>query len=102
MSLGWWTILDTHGKQLSVKKPSSVAILDTFKPESLAPTTPFKCTYILCHAHVSIVSRLKNLSLTCLLHFIYTERDLTGDIKRIIAFTWIHLISLCHGKSRFS
>ena len=35
----WWTILDTHGKLLSVKSPSSVAVLDTLKLVSLATTT---------------------------------------------------------------
>jgi hypothetical protein len=38
MSLWWWTILDTHGKQLNMK-PSSVAVLDTLKLVCLAPTT---------------------------------------------------------------
>jgi hypothetical protein len=39
MSFGWWTILDTHGKLLSMEKPSSVAVLDRLKLVRLAPTT---------------------------------------------------------------
>ena len=77
--------------------------------------TPFKGTSIFCLAqsaskchtytiHVSIISSLKNPSLTCLLPFIYM--DWSGFNKchqlGIIAFAWIHLGSLCHGKSRCS
>jgi hypothetical protein len=39
MSLGWSIILDAHGTLLSAKKNSSIAVLDTFKPMRLAPTT---------------------------------------------------------------
>jgi hypothetical protein len=37
MSFGWWTILETKGKRLSMEKNSLVAILD--KTMLLAPTT---------------------------------------------------------------
>jgi hypothetical protein len=66
-------------------KSSSVAVLDTLKPVRLAPTTipcskAVKYFVLPIHplngtltVHVSIYSRLKNPSLTCLLPFIYTE-----------------------------
>ena len=38
MSFGWWTVLDTHGKLLSVKNPSALQFL-THNPVRLAPTT---------------------------------------------------------------
>jgi hypothetical protein len=61
------------------ENPSDVAVLD--KPVDLTPTTTLrsKGTYIslftlyMGHIHLSNVSRLKNLSLTCLLHFIYAD-----------------------------
>ena len=61
MFIGWWTILDTHRKLLSVENPAAVQIL----PQTGAPGsfyhTPFKGTYILYP------------SLTCLLPFIYID-----------------------------
>ena len=72
MSFGWWTILDTQGKLLSVKNP---AVLQFLK-QTGAPGTYY-------HTHVSIVSSLKNPSLTRLLPFIYTDEvDLTSDINK--------------------
>jgi hypothetical protein len=78
MSFGWWTILDTHEKLLSMKKASSIAVLDTLKPVRLPTTIPRSKalksptewhTYTI---HVSIVSKFfKNPYLTCLLPFIY-------------------------------
>jgi hypothetical protein len=67
------------------EKPSSVAVLDILKPVHLASTPisrskAFKKKNI-AHSpsewhtyttHVSIVSMIQNLSLTCLLPFIYT------------------------------
>jgi hypothetical protein len=38
MSFGWWTILDTRGKLLSVKNPTSLQV-DTLKPMRREPTT---------------------------------------------------------------
>ena len=38
MSFGWWTILDTHGKLLSVKNPAALQFLTPLKPVHLAPT----------------------------------------------------------------
>ena len=104
MSFGWWTILDTHGKLLSFKISSSIAIFDTFKSVSL---TTIPCSmalkYFVLHIHtlngthnnVSIVSRLTNTSLTCLLPFIYTDWSRFNRWHQlgIIAFTWIHLVS---------
>jgi hypothetical protein len=52
MSFGWWTILHTW-ETAELEKPSSVADFDTI--------------------HVSIISRLKHLSLTSLLPFIYLD-----------------------------
>jgi hypothetical protein len=82
--VGWWTILDTHGKLLSVKNPAALQFLTQNGAPGTYYHTSFKCTYILCLAHsfsewhthtihVSIVSRLKNPSSTCLLPFIYTD-----------------------------
>jgi hypothetical protein len=81
MSFGWWTTLVTW-EIVECDKPSSVAVLDT---QTGAPGTcyhtPFKGTEIFClalsptewHIYTIHVSRLKNLSLTCLLPFIYTD-----------------------------
>ena len=89
MSFGWWTILDTHGKLLSVNNPAAWQFLTQMGAPGTYYHTPFKGTYIcLAHSpsewhtntiHVSIVSRLKNPTLTCLLPFIYT--DLSGFNK---------------------
>ena len=48
MSFGWWTILDTHGKLLSVKNPVALQFLTQWT----------RCTWhlLLCHS-VSILSR---------------------------------------------
>ena len=77
--------------------------------------TPFKGTFIFClaishsewHKYtilVSIVSKLKNPSSACLLHFIYT--DWSGFNKwhqsGFIACTWIHLVSLCYERAEHS
>jgi hypothetical protein len=64
-------------------KPSSVAVLDTLNPVSLAPTTipssikylvlpihPLNSTHTQYMSHILIASRLEKPSLTCLLHFI--------------------------------
>ena len=77
MSFRWWTILDTHGKLLSVKNPEALQFLTQTGAPGIYYRTPFKCTYIFCLAHspsgwhtytihVSMVSRLRNPSLTCL------------------------------------
>jgi hypothetical protein len=71
MSFAWWTILDTHGKLLNVKSPSSVAVLDTLKLVCLAtitiPRSKALKSFVLLiqtyewHTHtipVSVVSRL--------------------------------------------
>ena len=64
------------------EKPSSFAVFDTLKPVRLAPTTipsskalkyfvlPIHPLYGTHTIYVSIVSRLKNPSLTCLCFFI--------------------------------
>ena len=83
MSFGWWTILDTHRKLLSIKNPCCSSWL---KPVRLAPTNIpcSKGTYIFCLAHspsewhtytihVSIIWRFKNPFLTYLLPFIHTD-----------------------------
>jgi hypothetical protein len=81
MFFGWWTILDTHGKLLSMKNP---AVLQFLTQTSMPVTWPFQRhlnplngTHTI---HVSNVSRLKNPSLP----FIYTliEVDLTSDINK--------------------
>ena len=84
MSYGWWTILDTHGKLLSMKNPAALQFLTHSNqcawhllpyPVQKAlqtfamPISPSEWhTYTI---HVSIVSRLKNPSL--ILPFIYTD-----------------------------
>ena len=112
MSFGWWTILDTHGKLLGVKNP---AVLQFFTQSGvpgnhyhipvqrhlhLLPIHPLSewHTYTI---HVSIVSRLKNPSLTYLLSFIYTDWsgfNINKGSKLSPLFTW----SVCHEKSRCS
>ena len=106
-----WYTLGT----VECENSSSVAVLDTLKPVCLAPTT-IPCSKALkshlAHSpsewhtltnHVSIVSRLKNPSLTCLFLFIYT--DWSGFNRwhqlAIIAFTWIHLVSLSGKEQAF-
>ena len=74
------------------------------KPVCLAPTTISRSkaltSFVLhtCTIHVSIISRLKNPSLTCLLPFIYTDWSGFNRLRqeKNIAFTWIHLIILCN------
>jgi hypothetical protein len=110
---GWWTILDTHRKLLSVKNPTAFWFLtQTRAPGTYCPTL-FKGTYMFCLAHLpsewhtihdSIVSRLKKTYLTCLLPFIYVDCSVFNKWRQwgIITFPWIHLVSPCHGKSRCS
>ena len=107
MSFGYWTILDKHGKLLSVKKPAALQFLTQTGAPGNTTIPHSKALKICCPAHspserhtytihVSIVSRLKNPYLTCLLPFIYTD---WSDInKGYIAFTWIQLLGLSHGK----
>ena len=84
MSFGWWTILDTHGKLLSMKTPSALQFL-THSNRCARHLLPYPAQrhlhLCLAHSpsnwhtstiHVSIVSRLKSPSLTGLLRFIYT------------------------------
>jgi hypothetical protein len=84
MSFGWWTILDTHGKLLSMKNPAALQFLKQTGAPGTNYHTLFKGISMFCLAHspfewptytihVSIVSRLKNNYLTSLLHFIYTD-----------------------------
>ena len=88
MSCGWWTILDTYGKLLSVKNPAALQFL-THSNRCTWHLLPYpvqrhlnilSCPFTLWMAHththtiyVSIVSRLKSPSLTCLLPFTYTN-----------------------------
>jgi hypothetical protein len=62
---------------------------------------PLKGTHT--QSHVSILSRLKNHFLTCLLPFVYTYlkwiKQLTLIRDHNVDFIWIHLVSLCHGKA---
>jgi hypothetical protein len=86
MSIGWWTIIDTHGETVEHEKPSSIAVLDTLKPVLLAPTTIphskalkyFVFSINLLHGtHTQSMSqlsnRIKKTSLTSLFLFIYTD-----------------------------
>jgi hypothetical protein len=84
MSFGWWTILDTHRKLLSMKNPTALQFLTQTGAPGTYYLTSFKkvLKYVVLpiHSlngtytiHVSFVSRLKHPSLTCLLHFIYTD-----------------------------
>uniref|UniRef100_A0AAZ3PUY0 Choline/carnitine acyltransferase domain-containing protein n=1 Tax=Oncorhynchus tshawytscha TaxID=74940 RepID=A0AAZ3PUY0_ONCTS len=70
VSFGWWTILDTHRKLLSVKNPAVLQFLTQTSAHGTYNHTPFKGNYIFCLAHspsewhtytihVSIVSWLK-------------------------------------------
>ena len=96
-------MLPANCMKLCVEKSNSVAV---HKPVRLVPsTTPHSKalqSFVLpIHPlndtiHVSIVSRLKNPSLTCLLPVIYT--DLKWGQSGVIAFTG----SVCHGKSMCS
>jgi hypothetical protein len=80
-SFGWWTILDKHGKLLSMKNPAALQFLTQTGAPHTYCHTPFKGTYIvrLAHSssewhthtiHVSIVSKLENavFNLSPLLH----------------------------------
>ena len=84
ISFGCCTILDTHRKLLSVKNPAALQFLTETGVPGTYYHTPFKGAHIFClgcslsewHTytiHVSIVSRLKNPSLTYLLPFIYID-----------------------------
>ena len=44
MSFGWWTILDTHGKLLSVKNPAALQFLTQTGVPGTYYHTPFKGT----------------------------------------------------------
>jgi hypothetical protein len=46
MSFGWWTILDTHEKLLSVKNPAALQFLTQTSEPGTYYQTPFKGTYI--------------------------------------------------------
>ena len=86
MSFGWRAILDTHSQMMSVKNPTALQFLTNSNrcawhlppyPLSKAltyfvlPIHPLNGTHK--KIHVSIVSRLKNPTLTCLFFFIYTD-----------------------------
>jgi hypothetical protein len=84
MSFRGWTIIDTHGKPLSVKNPAALQFLTQTGAPGTYYHILFKGTSIFCLAHspsekhtytinVLIVSRLENHPLTCLLTFIYTD-----------------------------
>ena len=100
------------GETIGHGKPSSIACLDTLRAVRLAPTTiphlkALKYLFLPIHplngTHTQSMSQLsknfKNPSLTCLLPFIYTDWSGFNNWHQngIIAFTWIHLVSLCHG-----
>jgi hypothetical protein len=51
MSFGWWTILDTHRKLLSVKNPAVLQFLTQTGVPGTYHHTPFKGTSIFCLAH---------------------------------------------------
>uniref|UniRef100_A0A4W5QJ56 Ring finger protein 24 n=1 Tax=Hucho hucho TaxID=62062 RepID=A0A4W5QJ56_9TELE len=83
---GWWTILDRHRKLLSVKNPAALRFLmhSNRCAWHLLPRIPrskaLKSFVFPIHllngthtVHVSIVSKIKSPSLTCLLPFIYTD-----------------------------
>ena len=85
MSFGWWTILDTHKKLLSMKNPAALQFL-RLKPVHLAPTNIPRSkvlqSFVLpihslngtrTQSMSQFVSRHKNPSLTHLLPFIYTD-----------------------------
>jgi hypothetical protein len=95
MSFGWWNLLDTHRKLLSVKNPTALQFLTQTGAPGTYYQTLFKGTSIFCLAHsssewhtntihVSIVSRLKNPSLTRSppLHLHRLKWDLTSDINK--------------------
>jgi hypothetical protein len=82
MSFGWWTILDTHGKLLRMKNPAALQFVthSNWCAWHLLPYPIQKALkYFVWPIHplngtlAPIVSRLKNPSLTCILHFIYTD-----------------------------
>jgi uncharacterized membrane protein len=50
IAFGWWTILDTHGKLLSVKNPATFKFLTQTGAPDTYYQTPFKGTYIFCLA----------------------------------------------------
>ena len=80
---GWWTILDTHGRLLSVKNPAELQFLT----QTGAPGTYY-------HTHVSIVSSLKNFFLFCLITLIYTDWSGFNKWRQLgtMAFISIHLV----------
>jgi hypothetical protein len=83
MSFGWWTILDTQWKLLSVKDPAALQFLTQTGAPGAYYHTSFKgkIMYLALSPsewhfftiHVSIVSMLKNPSLTSHLPFVYTD-----------------------------
>ena len=108
MSFGWWAILDTDGKLLSVKNPAALQFLTRTSTPDTYYHALFKYISIFCLAHspsesvtytihVSIVSRLKNHSLICLLPLTTLfEVDLTSYINKgsnlSPALTWSVLV----------
>ena len=48
---GWWTILDIHGKLLSVKNPAALQFLTQTSAPGTYYHTSFKGTPIFCLAH---------------------------------------------------
>ena len=111
MSFGWWPILDTHRKLLSVKTQQHWSWHKPVRAPGTYHHTPFKvtlnllsCPFIfwMAHIHDTGLNCLKanksffNPSSTMI------EVDLTSDINkgsyRSPGFTW----SVCHGKSRWS
>jgi hypothetical protein len=44
MSIGWWIILDTHGKMLSMKNPAALQFLTQTGAPGTYYHTPFKGT----------------------------------------------------------
>ena len=78
MSFGWWTILDTHRKLLSVKNQAELQFMTQTGAPWYLPTIPHSKALqsIVLPIHPlngTHASRLKNPSLTCLLNFIYTD-----------------------------
>jgi hypothetical protein len=58
MSIGWWNILNTQ-ETVEREKPSSVAVLNTFKPVRLAPTTISRSKAFTCFvSHTQFTSQL--------------------------------------------
>ena len=67
MSFGWWTILDTHRKLLTIKKNSSVAVLDTNQCAwYLLPSPVQRHIHILSCPFTLWMAHIDNPCLNCL------------------------------------